>query len=203
MPASTDAEPPSPLGGDVTRLLEHLPRGRPEDLEELSGAVYTELRGLAARQMAGERDGHTLQATALVNEAYLRLVGDPDLAWESRRHFFAAAAQAMRRILVEHARRRGRDKRGGDWRRLSLEGLELAADSDSSGFLALDEALERLEKVDGRAAEIVRLRFYAGLDVDQAALATGLSRRTVLREWAYAKAWLYDALENDRPGESP
>ena len=185
----------SALPADVTRLLNRVARGLPADHEGFATAVFEELRGIAARHMAGERHGHTLQATALVNEAYMRLVGDPALEWDSRRHFYAAAAEAMRRILIEHARRRGRLKRGGAWRRLSLEAFDLAKEEESDGILALDEALGRLEEVDARAAEVVRLRFYAGLDVDQTALAAGLSRRTVLRDWSYAKAWLAQALE--------
>jgi len=179
---------------DVTRLLNLITRGLPEGQEGLTGTIYEELRSLAAHRMAGERVGHTLQATALVNEVYLRLVAAPELEWECRGHFYTAAAEAMRRILVEHARRRGRDKRGGGWRALTLEAVDLAAEETFDGILALDEALQRLEQVDARAAEIVRLRFYAGLDVDQTALAAGVSRRTVLRDWAYAKAWLAEAL---------
>ena len=185
----------SPRPTNVTRLLNRLTHGQPSDHEGLAEAVYAELRAIAKRHMAGERGDHTLQATALVNEAYLRLVGDPALEWDSRRHFYVAAAEAMRRVLIEHARSRGRIKRCGGWRRLSLEVLDLGEEENFDGILALDEALERLGEVDARAAEVVRLRFYAGLDVDQTVLAAGLSRRTVLRDWAYAKAWLAQTLE--------
>ena len=191
--------------GDVTRLLNLFTEDRPGARSELTATVYGELRSLAARQMAGERGDHTLQATALVHEAYVRLVGDPSLRWESRRHFFAAASEAMRRILVDHARARGTRKRGGGWRGLSLEAVDLAREEDRAGILALDEALSRLEGVDARAAEVVRLRFFAGLDVDETVRVAGRSRRTVLRDWAFAKAWLADALrasENaTRPGD--
>jgi len=180
---------------NVTRLLNTLARGQASDPDGLTETVYAELRSIASRHMAGERRDHTLQATALVNEAYLRLVGDPGLEWDSRGHFYAAAAEAMRRILIDHARSRGSLKRNGSWRRLSLEKLDLAAEESSDGILALEESLLRLEQVDARAAEVVRLRFYAGLDVDQTALATGRSRRTVLRDWAYARTWLVQALE--------
>ena len=188
---------PSPT--NVTRLLNLIARGEPAEQADLAGTVYRELRSIAARHMASERASHTLQATALVNEAYVRLVGDPALQWDSRRHFYAAAAEAMRRVLIEHARRRGRLKRGGGWRGLSLEGVDLAREEDFDGFLALDEALGRLEQVDARAAEVVRLRFFTGLDVDETARVAGRSRRTVLRDWAFAKAWLADALgESER-----
>lgn len=184
-------EVPSPT--NVTRLLNRLAGGAAPD-RDLAAAVYTELRSIAARHMASERQGHTLQATALVSEAYMRLVGDPALQWDSRRHFYAAAAEAMRRVLVEHARARGRLKRGGGWRGLSLEGVDLGREEDFDGILALDEALERLAEVDPRAEEVVRLRFFAGLDVDETTRVAGRSRRTVLRDWAFAKAWLADAL---------
>ena len=202
--AAEDAPAGSPTPTNVTRLLNRLAQGGPADPDGLTSTVYGELRALASRQMAGERGDHTLQATALVSEAYLRLVGDPSLSWESRRHFYAAAAEAMRRVLIEHARKRGRLKRGGGWRGLSLDGLDLAKEEEFDGILALDEALGRLERVDARAAEVVRLRFYAGLDVDQTARVAERSRRTVLRDWAFAKAWLADALgelEEDGGGE--
>jgi RNA polymerase sigma factor (TIGR02999 family) len=198
---SEDLPEGSPPPTNVTRLLNRLAQGAPADHDGLAGTVYQELRSIAARHMAGERRSHTLQATALVNEAYMRLVGDPALEWESRRHFYAAAAEAMRRVLVDHARKRGGLKRGGGWRGLSLEGVDIAKEEDFDGILALNEALVRLEGVDARAAEVVRLRFYAGLDIDQTAQVAGRSRRTVLRDWTFAKAWLADALgeSDERP----
>jgi RNA polymerase sigma-70 factor, ECF subfamily len=164
--------------------------------------VYAQLRALAGGLMAGERAGHTLQPTALVSEAWLRLAGGPAEPGE----FYRAAAVAMRRILVDHARRRGAAKRGGgwdratldgDWARTSLGGLDLESEEGCGRLLALDGAIVRLEREDPRAAEIVRLRFYAGLSVDQTAAAMDLSRRTVLRDWEFARAWLLDELQDE------
>jgi RNA polymerase sigma-70 factor, ECF subfamily len=155
--------------------------------------LYTELRALAAGLMAGERPGHTLQPTALVNEAWLRLAGSIETT--SPAEFYRAAATAMRRILIDHSRRRGARKRGRDWSRASFDVVDLSSDEECGRLLDLDEAIERLEREDGRAAEIVRLRFYAGLSVDQTAATMQLSRRTVLRDWEFARAWLLDELE--------
>ena len=187
---------------EVTRVLNLMASGRAEERPQLVEQVVDELRAIASRSLAGERRGHTLQATALVNEVYLRLVGDPELAWDSRGHFYSAAAEAVRRILIEHARKRGRLRRGGAWRRIPLEGVDLAAFESrekSEGLLALDEVLGRLQGVDARAAEVVRLRFYAGLDVDSTALALGVSKRTVLRDWGWARAWLAKELGAAEP----
>jgi len=168
---------------------------RDEELDRLFPLVYDELRTLARAQLRRERADHTLQPTALVHEAWLRLLGDDRPPWTDRRHFFRAAAEAMRRILVEHARKRNRLKRGGRQVRVELgAGNEPAGWDDLDGLLALDEAIRRLESQDPQAAEVVRLRFFAGLSVEEAAAATGLSERTVKREWAFARAWLYDAL---------
>lgn len=144
--------------------------------------------------MAGERRGHTLQPTALVSEAYARLSRDPNLHWPGERPFYLAAAQAMRRILIEHARRRGRIKRGGDWSRIALDAVDVESEEDCGRVLALDAAIGRLEEEDARCAEVVCLRFYAGLSVDQTAAAMGQSRRTVLRDWEFARAWLLEDL---------
>jgi RNA polymerase sigma factor (TIGR02999 family) len=158
----------------------------PDPQDELAAAVYATLRAIAANQMAGERRNHTLSPTALVHEAYLKLTGDA----RDNGAFYHAAAEAMRRILIDHARSRGAVKRGGGWRR-SVESVEdLAANASSEDVVALDEAFLRLEAQDPRAAEVVRLRFYAGLTVDQAAEALGVSRRSVLRDWEYARAYL-------------
>lgn len=165
--------------------------------DQLLPLVYAQLHELAQARMAGERKGHTLQATALVSEAYLRLVGDQKVEWANRAHFFHAAAEAMRRILIEHARKKGAVKRGGDWAKAALNVASLAAEEDFSGVVALDEAFVRLEAEDPRAAEVVRLRFYAGLTVDEVAAAMGVSRRTVLREWEYARAWMLEELRKD------
>ena len=200
--ADETTEPGPRRATNVTRLLNSLTQGQGVGETGLVEAVFGELRGIAARHMSGERGDHTLQATALVNEAYLRLVGDPELEWESRRHFYRAAAEAMRRVLIEHARSRGRAKRGGGWRRLSLEKLDLQSEEDLDGILALDEAVRRLEQVDPRAAEVVRLRFYAGLDVVRTARAAERSRRSVLRDWAFARAWLAEALREEEEADT-
>ena len=186
---------PTPTGGEVTRILAGL-RGadRRTALERLLPVVYDELRTLAAAQLRRERRDHTLQPTALVNEAYMRLLGAERPSWDDRGHFFRAAAEAMRRILVEHARRRGRLKRGGDRVRVTLSGLGADDEPDAEEILALDDALRRLEEQDARTADVVRLRFFAGLSVEETARALDLSERTVKREWSFARAWLYAAL---------
>jgi RNA polymerase sigma factor (TIGR02999 family) len=183
---------------EVTKILEAIREGHAQASEELLPLVYEDLRRLAAQQMAREAPGRTLQATALVHEAYLRLVGPGgDERWDSHRHFFAAAAEAMRRILINGARDRNRLKRGGGRGRLDLDQLQLALDSPDEELLALNEALERLELVDPDCAEFVKLRFFAGLQHGEAAQALGLSRRTADRCWSFARAWLYDELRRD------
>lgn len=164
---------------------------------QLLELVYDELRVLALRRMASERAGHTLQATALVHEAFLRLVGDRDMAWQGRRHFFGAAAEAMRRVLVDHARRVRSAKRGGDAARLQLSAIELAGETDPDRVLALDEALSSLAAEDERAAEVARLRYFAGLSVADTAAALEVSQRTVMREWEFARARLAELLGGD------
>jgi RNA polymerase sigma factor (TIGR02999 family) len=176
---------------DVTRILSDIERGDPAAASELLPLVYDELRRLAAHRLAHEPPGLTLQATALVHEAYLRLVGsDEGRGWDSRGHFFAAAAEAMRRILVENARRRGRQKRGGGRARVELLEADLAVDDPPDEVLAVNEALERLAAEDPQAAELVKLRYFAGLSVEEAAQALGLSRATAYRHWTYARAWV-------------
>jgi RNA polymerase sigma factor (TIGR02999 family) len=165
--------------------------------EELLPLVYDELRDLAVCRMAQESPGHTLQATALVHEAYVRLIGTEPQLWQNRGHFFAAAAEAMRRILVEHARRRGRIKRGGDRGRVPLSVADLAADTNPSDVVALDEALRRLEEEDERMFQVIRLRFFAGLSIEETAAALGISPRTAKRDWTGARAWLYEELYGD------
>lgn len=169
------------------------------ELGELLPLVYEELRALARRRMALESTEHTLQTTALVHEAYVRLAGSGERRFGNRAHFFHAAAEAMRRILTEHARRKGRIKRGGGARRAPINVLDLATTPDSEQILALDEAIGRLEQEMPQAAAVVRLRFYAGLSVEEAAEALGISVRTVHREWTYARAWLFRCLEADSP----
>ncbi len=170
--------------------------------ELLLPLVYEELRAAAQSCLARERAGHTLQATALVHEAYLKLVGPRELPWQNRAHFHAAAAEAMRRILVDHARSKAASKRGGpEAKRAAVELSTLpdpSSERESAGFLILDEALVRLERVDPDAAAVVRLRYFAGLDVEQTAAAIGTSPATVKRTWAFARAWLKDVIENER-----
>jgi RNA polymerase sigma factor (TIGR02999 family) len=186
---------------DVTRVLSAIEQGDPRAAEQLLPLVYDELRELAARKLAHERPGQTLQATALVHEAYLRLVGPEEVRrWDSRGHFFAAAAEAMRRILVNRARDKRRLKRGGDRERVELEDIAIAAEAGAPDILALDEALEGLAREEPACAELVKLRFFAGLTQEEAAQALGVARRTANRYWAFARAWLRQALgEADEP----
>jgi RNA polymerase sigma factor (TIGR02999 family) len=194
---------PDPTSPQITQILNS---PDPPDSAALLTLVYDQLRKIAQQRMNDERGDHTLQATALVHEAYLRLVGDQPLEWDSRAHFFAAAAEAMRRILVEHARARNRLKRGGDAdgrpsRRVPIRLLDLADEqADPEEILMLDDALRRLESEDPNAARVVRLRFFAGLTGDQAAAALGVSPATVDREWTYSRARLH-RLMSERSSE--
>jgi RNA polymerase sigma factor (TIGR02999 family) len=184
--------------GDVTQILSAIEQGDPHAARQLLPLVYEELRKLAAQRLAQERPGQTLQATALVHEAYLRLVNvGKALRWETRGHFFAAAAEAMRRILINRARDKGRQKRGGGRRRLDLDHLAVADDTCDEETLAVDEALRRLEQHNKPCADLVKLRFFAGLTMEDAAAALGIAPRTAHRYWAFARAWLYDALRQD------
>jgi RNA polymerase sigma factor (TIGR02999 family) len=183
---------------DVTRILSAIEQGDPHAAEELLPLVYDELRKLAAQRLAQETPGQTLQATALVHEAYLRLVGESEEQhWNSRGHFFAAAAEAMRRILVDSARRQHSLKRGGQRRRVGLEEALSLSEQPADDLLALDEALTRLAEEDPIKAELVKLRYFAGLSVVQTAEALGISRATADRYWAYAKVWLYRAVTGE------
>jgi RNA polymerase sigma factor (TIGR02999 family) len=189
---------------DVTHILSQIEQGDPSAAEQLLPLVYDELRRLAAAKFAIEKPGQTLQATALVHDAYLRLV-DVEKAqhWDSRGHFFAAAAEAMRRILVENARRKGSVKHGGDVDRQELNESRIAAPFPSDELLALDEALDQLAEENPIKAELVKLRFFAGLSIDEAAMALGISRATAKRHWVYARAWLYGRIRPaDRTPES-
>ena len=186
---------------DVTRILSAIEHGDPGAASQLLPLVYDELRKLAAQKMAHEQPGQTLDATALVHEAYLRLVGeDPKKPWDGRGHFFAAAAEAMRRILVDRARDRNRQKRGGGCRRVRINLDDLAHDPADEDLLALDEALQVLAREDPAGAELVCLRAFAGLTLAEAAEVMGIGRRTADRYWAYARAWLCDALGDNEPG---
>jgi RNA polymerase sigma factor (TIGR02999 family) len=183
---------------EVTRILSAIEQGDPHASEQLLPLVYEELRSLAAQRLSQEKPGQTLQATALVHEAYLRLVDNQKpINWDSRGHFFVAAAEAMRRILINRARDKKRLKRGGDRRRINLEQLEIAMDGSDEDMIALDEALGILAAEDPGAAELVNLRFFGGLTLKDAAASLGLSLRTAERQWAYARAWLYARLRHD------
>ncbi|HYY96872.1 MAG TPA: sigma-70 family RNA polymerase sigma factor [Pyrinomonadaceae bacterium] len=184
----------TPSPPEITRLLEDWSRGDRSALDRLIPLVHAELRRIARRQMSQERAGHTLQATALVNEAYVRLAGDAGQRWQNRAHFFAVCAQVMRHVLIDHARSRAREKRGGALQRVSLEGVAALAEGGEAELLALDEALARLEEFDRQKARVVELRYFAGLGIEETAEALGVSPTTVRREWRRAKAWLYRAL---------
>jgi RNA polymerase sigma factor (TIGR02999 family) len=180
---------------DVTRILSAIEQGDPHAAEQLLPLVYDELRQLAAQKLAQEKPGQTLQATALVHEAYLRLVDvEKTPRWTGRGHFFAAAAQAMRNILVDNARRKGRDKHGGGRNRVTLDEALPAPSNDAEELLALDEALGRLAEEDPESARIVQLRYFAGLSVEDAAEVLGISRAHAYRQWTFARAWLLQAL---------
>jgi RNA polymerase sigma factor (TIGR02999 family) len=188
---------------DVTRILAALEQGDPQAAGQLLPLVYDELRRLAAKKLAGEKPGQTLQATALVHEAYLRLVGaGNEQHWDSRGHFFAAAAEAMRRILVEAARHKRSLKRGGGRVREEFDEVLLAAPEPVEDLLALDEALEKLGARDPVKAELVKLRYFAGLTIEEAAAALNISSATAKRYWTYARTWLYQEITGDR-GQGP
>jgi RNA polymerase sigma factor (TIGR02999 family) len=183
---------------EVTRILSAIEQGDPQAAEQLLPLVYDALRRLAAEKMAQEKPGQTLQATALVHEAYIRLV-DVEKAqhWNSRGHFFAAAAEAMRRILVEQARRKKREKHGGDWNRVELEDVDGATGLPPDLLLSLSDAIEKLAEHDAPAAELGKMRCFGGLSLDQAAETLGLSRTSAYRQWTYARAWLYSRIVDD------
>ena len=192
----------APGTGEITRLLEELREGHPKAAEELLSHVYRQLRTLAAAMMAHELPGQTLQPTALVHEAWLRLGLGEGARFPSRAYFFAAVGEAMRRILVEVARRKKRLKRGGDLQRVELEIAELAAPMPDDELLAVDEALDRLSQIDARAAELVKLCYFARLTQEQAAKELGISVATVERTWAFARAWLYRDIQKSRNAPS-
>ena len=195
---AADAPCPSSPPSMITRLLQDISAGDRDAEGPLLEQVYAQLRAMAQKHMANERADHSLQATALVHEAYLRMVGNGNatkMTWKDRKHFYGAAAESMRRILVEHARRKGAVKRGGDFTRLSLDVCELTPENNSAEILALDDALLRLQATDPTAAEIVRLRFFAGLSIEQTAAVLNVSERTIKRDWAYARTMLFRFLE--------
>jgi RNA polymerase sigma factor (TIGR02999 family) len=180
---------------EVTRILNAAQQGDPTAADQLLPLVYEELRRLAAQRMANESAGHTLQPTALVHEAWLRLAGnDANVQFANRAHFFAAAAEAMRRILIDRARRKGAGKRGGDWQRIDLDKVDIAAEADDDTLLLVNEALEKLAKEDANAAELAKLRFFGGLTLEEAAHVLGVTERTANRYWAFARVWLFDEM---------
>ncbi|MCA8953257.1 MAG: sigma-70 family RNA polymerase sigma factor [Planctomycetes bacterium] len=186
---------------DITLLLRRFGDGGGA-ADELLPLVYDSLQRIARSWLRRERDEHTLQATALVHEAYIRLVGGQELEWQHRSHFFQTASEAMRRVLIDHARKHRSQKRGGGRRRVPLSQLDLAADNDYLEVVALDDALSRLEQEDERAARIVKLRYFAGLEVREVAVALAISERTAAREWAFARARLYELMGYDDTDDS-
>ena len=188
---------------DVTRVLQSIEAGDPRAAEELLPLVYHQLRKLAAHKMANEAPGQTLQPTALVHEAWLRIAGGENRKWEGRAHFFGAAAEAMRRILIEKARRKRALRRGGGQKHLDVQELEIAAPDKDDELLALDEALERFAKLDRPKSELVKLRYFAGLTNEQAAETLGISVATAKRWWTYARAWLYQETRGENPPQDP
>ncbi len=186
---------------DITRILSAIEQGDPQAADQLLPLVYEELRKLAAARLAHEKPGQTLQATALVHEAYLRLVGSDErgACWENRGHFFAAAAESMRRILVDSARRKQAEKRGNRPARRELHDIEIAAEEVPEDLVALDEALVKLSETDKLAADLVQLRYFGGMSIPDAAEALGISPRTAARLWAFARAWLRRRIEGNAP----
>jgi len=179
---------------DVTRILTAIEQGDARAADELLPIVYEELRRLAGQKMSKEQPGQTLQATALVHEAYIRLIGSDDRDWHGKTHFFAAAAEAMRRILIEKARRKQRLKRGGVRQRIDLENADIVTEGPSRDIVALDEALSKLAQEDPVKADLVKLRYFAGLTIEQAAKILNISRATANRYWSYCRAWLFDEI---------
>ena len=182
---------------DVTRILQSIETGDPKAAGELLPLVYEELRKLAAARMANESPNQTLQPTALVHEAWLRLTGNENVKWDGRAHFFGAAAEAMRRILIDNARRKRAQRHGGGQQRLDIAELEIAAPGKEQELLEMDEALERLEALDKQKAELVKLRYFVGLTLEESAQILGISTPTAKRWWAYARAWLYRQIQGD------
>ena len=185
---------------DVTRILSQIESGDPSAAQDLLPLIYDELRSLAAAKMADESPDNTLQATALVHDAYIRLVGEESQNWKGRTHFFAAAAEAMRRILIDNARRKKRGKHGGGQHKVSLDDIDPTVEGPLTDIIALDEAIDKLAEEDQAVADLVKLHYFAGLTFGQAANILGVSRRTADRYWAYARAWLYQEIsEAEKP----
>ncbi|MEJ0091263.1 MAG: sigma-70 family RNA polymerase sigma factor [Limisphaerales bacterium] len=182
---------------DATRILTELEQGNALAVDELLPLVYQELRRMAASKMAGERAGHTLQPTALVHEAWLKLVDSPAQSWQNRAHFFGAAAEAMRRILIDRARRKSRQRRGSGAEHLDADELEIAAPVPDDQLLALNDALDRFAALEPQQAELIKLRYFVGLKIEEAAEILGISEATAKRWWSYARAWLFEAIQNN------
>jgi RNA polymerase sigma factor (TIGR02999 family) len=190
--------PPSPPLQEVTQLLVDWGNGNQAALDQLIPLVYTELRQLARRYMSRKRPGHTMQTTALIHEAYLRLVDQNQVRWENRAHFLGIAARLMRQILIEHARRHTRAKRGGGAGTIALDEAAIVSQTRAAELLALDDALERLTAIDPRKSRVVELRFFGGLSVEEAAIVLNVAPNTVLRDWRLAKAWLHREISHER-----
>lgn len=188
---------------EVTRILSAIERGEIGSTDELMPVVYGELRRMAAQRMAREPAGHTLQPTALVHEAWLALVDSPSQSWQNRAHFFGAAAEAMRRILIARARRKGRQRRGSGAEHVDSDALEIASPTPDDQLLALNDALDRFAELEPRQAELVKLRYFVGLSIEEAAEILGISKATAKRWWAYARAWLFHEIGGTNPAESP
>ncbi|HWY74339.1 MAG TPA: sigma-70 family RNA polymerase sigma factor [Verrucomicrobiae bacterium] len=186
---------------ELARIIRAIDSGDRKAGDELLPLVYQELRQLAAHKMANEAPGHTLQPTALVHEAWLRLAGNENQRWENRAHFFGAAAEAMRRILIDNARRKRTIRHGGENERVDLEGVEITATADDDELLAVNEALEKFATIDKQKAELVKLRYFVGMTIEQAAEASGISVATAKRHWAYARAWLHQEIRNQETRE--
>jgi RNA polymerase sigma-70 factor (ECF subfamily) len=192
---------PPPSSSTISQLLESVRKGDAEAAFTLMPLLYSELHRLAMHYMRSERPGHTLQATALVNEAYLKLIDQREANWESRSHFIAVAAQVMRNVLIDHARGRQRVKRGGLQQKVPLEDVVLISEEQTDDLIALDTAMKRLEQIDARQSRIVELRYFGGLTVEQTAEVLGISPKTVKRDWAVARAWLHRELRTARESE--
>jgi RNA polymerase sigma factor (TIGR02999 family) len=187
---------------EVNRLLENWRRGDRSAIEQLTPLVYSELRRIAHRYMQGERDGHTLQTTALVNEAYLRLAGRDEIAWQNRAHFLAVSAQVMRHILIDHARRRRYLKHGGELQQVSLSEASLMSEQRAAELMVLEEALSELKQLDARKSSVVELRYFGGLSLEETAQVLKISMMTVRRDWRAAKAWLFRRIADDHEVKS-
>jgi RNA polymerase sigma factor (TIGR02999 family) len=181
---------------DVTNILVAIKKGDPKATDELLPLVYQELRRMAAHKMANERAGHTLQATALVHEAWLKLVDSPNQSWQNRAHFFGAAAEAMRRILIGRARKKNTQRRGGGAVHLDVDRLEISSPAADDQLLSLNDALDRFTELEPRQAELVKLRYFVGMKIDEAAVILGISEATAKRWWAYARAWLFHEIRS-------